>query len=181
MSIHNEIKQREGIPLDFDRINFITGFGSETHLCVFDDDLAKLSKIETADIFKDRKFAVMLVSQKDAGINHWVCLIKNGGEIYFFDSLGNSPEKLFQFTHEPSAPFLNWMKRTGVKFYAKKLQAWKANVQDCGIHVAIRIVKHALDPQQYYRWVKSAHLDPDFAISLLGHISLLRFEKKHGT
>ena len=74
MSIKKEINAREGTPISFDMINFITGLGKQTHLVVFDDDLAKKRVIETNDVFAGKRFSCMLVSQKDENINHWVCL-----------------------------------------------------------------------------------------------------------
>ena len=139
------------------------------------DDLPDDPKTE--DFFGGKETCAILCNLHNpdgtqSNTNHWICLIKRSNHIDFFDSLGNSPEQL---THhlKGSPALLNLSKKVHFKYASVKLQKFSSKINDCGCHVALRLLQNKKSPKEYAHWLTHGFLKPDLSVSMLCYLDLL--------
>ena len=169
MSVQKDLKLIESTPISFAQVQSLVAPRIRKLLVM--RELDKLPKhCQTKDIFGGKRFCAMYCArysnwQKQIAA-HWVCLIKQGSKIIFFDSLGHSPTALVHLLNSPKHHgFLDWVKKNQVSSNTTRLQ--NKYDQDCGDHIAVRLTKHALSTKQYVKWIKSFHLNTDHLVSLM--------------
>lgn len=116
-------------------------------------DLNKYNNIE--EIFKKNKYVdyVIILFQNEKNSGHWCALMKYGNYYEFFDSYGNSPEKVYKFTSPSMRKSLNINNnklcslfdktKKKVLYNAIKYQKNGNNQQEintCGRHCCYRIL-----------------------------------------
>ena len=149
------VTKREQTPISFDQIMKVLKGHTTCHFVLLDD----LPHNPTdANIFGSHDCAAILCTLHSAGhatnINHWVAAIKRKGEYWFSDSLGNDPNTLTAKLHNGHKALVNWMSSRKVVSSRVKLQKFQENIQDCGAHVASRLVMKHLAPRKYVHWLQ---------------------------
>jgi len=169
MSLLKDIKKQEGIPIAFDQIANCIGpkLAAQTNLCII-DELAET--VTASDIFKGKRFVACLITlynhNRATQIRHWICIIKGTGKHIYFDSLGNSPKRLFEITNNPHLGFRDFVQKHCTSLnYA--LQKNKHLVNTCGYHVACRIIFHSKSPRQYAKYIDSLTMNADDVVTFL--------------
>ena len=175
MTLKDEIRKREGIPISFDQITKVIGPHRDLCKLIIYDESYK--NITTEKLFGDKKICVLLVSLWEhstrTNINHWVLLIRRGPHSFdFFDSLGNTLPQLFSRTHDPHEELLKWADQQKIHSSYKKFQKFAAQVETCGYHIACRIMNHGLSPKAYVDWFHGMGHNTDFMVALLCHFAL---------
>jgi hypothetical protein len=132
-------------------------------------DLEKLSHLN--ELFDSKGRAVLFIPQQSERQGHWVCLIKNGREIEFFDPYGEPPEaqkdtvpksKLEQMRmNEPQLARLLDDSGYRILFNKVQLQQLKDDVQTCGRHCVTRLLYYRHPIQSYRRIIERSGMSPD--------------------
>ena len=125
--------------------------------------------------------SVVILYEKEPKVGHWVCLIRNGDTIEFFDSYGMFPEsekdyidheflrntgqlqnKLAQLLHDA------WNLGYKVEYNDYGMQVMKDGVSTCGRHVISRIWHKDMDIDEYNKFINSfKNLNPDDVVSII--------------
>ena len=168
------IKEREETPISFEQIQKVLK-GHTT--CKFNllDDLPE--KPTDSHIFGSHDCCALLCTLHSHGvatnINHWVCIIKAKSEYWFADSLGHDPVSLTARLHNGHRALVNWAQDKKVVSQHTKIQKFDSNINDCGAHVAVRLVMKNLPPRKYIHWLKHGLIgDTDLTVSMLSFMDL---------
>ena len=177
-NITETIKEREHIGISFDEIEpILKRHGISPNFVVL-DSLSNHPSIH--DIFGGKNVALILCNVHMHGhsssINHWISVIKTGHprKFWFFDSLGNTMQGIQIRVSNGKQSLTNWAKQYKIINSLEKLQSWSGNLQSCGMHQVVRILPKNLNPGHYIRWLKSAGMKPDMAVSYMCYIDLLK-------
>jgi hypothetical protein len=138
-------------------------------------DLNNIHNID--DIFINNSCVILI---KNKGMNHWVCVIKNGNYIEFFDSYGNTENNLKNYFDKKYLKQTNQIKNNINKlmFYSNpnyelhynniKYQSDNQNIATCGRHCIIRIMYKNLTDKEYknfiYKNCKKYEISPDYLV-----------------
>ena len=171
------IKLREETPISFEQIHKVIKGHTTTKFNMLDDLPEHPSDNH---IFGSHDSTAVLCTLHSHGIatniNHWICIIKAKGEYYFCDSLGHDIAVLTARLHNGHKALINWSHSRKVISQRTKIQKFSSNVNDCGAHVAVRLVMKHLPPRKFVHWLKNGLLgDTDLTVSMLSFLDL------HGT
>jgi hypothetical protein len=126
----------------------------------------------TIDSIFDRKGrCVLLIPRASPTDGHWVCLLKKGREIEFFDPYGEAPEnqkdglsrsKLEEL--DMDRPILmKKLRASGHRVYYNTygFQQEKPNINTCGRHAVVRCLYAPYTIDQYKKIIDKSRLTPD--------------------
>ncbi len=133
-------------------------------------DLHQMSSIDEA--FDDKGRAMMLYLTEDEHTGHWVCMLKKGKEVEYFDSYGGyKPDderkwlsKAKQEELGQDEPTLTRMLREAgykVTHNPYKFQEEVNDMNTCGRHSVVRLLLGHLPLKEYAHVLKSADVTPD--------------------
>lgn len=131
-------------------------------------ELAKMSSIEEA--FDENGRAMMLYLTESADSGHWVCMIKKGNDIEYFDPYGgykpdgerkwltkDKQEELGQ-----AEPMLTEMlKGYKVSSNPHHFQKLENDMNTCGRHCCVRLLLSHLSLPEYAKMIKDSGVNPD--------------------
>ena len=133
-------------------------------------ELHEMSSID--DAFDAYGRAMMLYLTEDEHTGHWVCMLKKGKEVEYFDSYGGykpdderkwlSKAKLEELGQDE--PTLTRMLREAgytVKYNPYKFQEEVNDMNTCGRHCVVRLLLGHLPLKEYARVVRGADVSPD--------------------
>lgn len=134
-------------------------------------ELKGMSSIE--DAFDKYGRAMMLYLTEDANTGHWVCMLKHGNVIEYFDPYGGykpdderkwlSPQKLEELG-EDEPVLTHMLKNYKVRSNPYKLQAESERgkaINTCGRHCVTRLMLGHLPIDKYAALIKSSGVSPD--------------------
>lgn len=159
------LKKVESYPLSDSDINIVLG---GTKIFTY-PDLSKFGRLE--DIFDSHGRAMMLFLTTSDTNGHWVCFLKRGNAVEYFDPYGLPPEadkkwlsrsKLIVLGEQE--PLLSRLiRQSGMAFsYNKhKYQKDMANNNTCGRHCCVRLLNKDLTEAQYYQKIKNSGMNAD--------------------
>ena len=137
-----------------------------------------LGKVESIDEVFDRKGrCIMLYLTEDEQTGHWVCMLKKGNRIDFFDPYGEAPEKALDTVPEEQKerlgeeePLLTRLfRQSGKQIYYNTypFQKDKRDVNTCGRHSVVRCLYAPYSLDKYKAVVDSSGMSPDNFVSAL--------------
>lgn len=112
---------------------------------------------------------VVILYETGKNYGHWVCLIKYGNTIEFFDPYGLGVDEQLSFSKK-SLPLLSiLLLNSDYKLIENKTQLQKKynNVSSCGRHVAVRLILKQLDIYEYLKMFENNKYDPDTVVTYL--------------
>jgi hypothetical protein len=128
------------------------------------------------DVFKPYDSVVILYETKP-NYGHWVCLLKHGNKIEFFDPYGffiddqlEFINKKFRKQNNEDFPILSKMlldSKYKIVYSKAKLQKYSGDISSCGRHVTFRIVMRDLPLNEYVKLLKHNKYDPDMIVTYL--------------
>jgi hypothetical protein len=141
----------------------------------------ELKKYSSLDDTLDSKGRVVILFLTEGPlVGHWTTLFKDGPDSFqWFDSYGLKPDgtrrwlsksKLISLREEKPV-LTNLIKRAEdggavVNFSPYHFQRDNASIETCGRHVACRLIKKHLSPEEYAIWVtKNNTADPDRVVT----------------
>ena len=143
-------------------------------------ELNQLRHIDQCFDTKGRCILLYLTVSNSAG--HWVCMLKKGSTIEYFDSYGEPPEQpltelptsKLQQLGQTDSTLMMLFKASGYKVYYNTFpfQQDRAGVATCGRHCVARLLYAPKSLEQYYSIVKSSGLTPDNFVSGLVYDAL---------
>ena len=130
------------------------------------------------DIMDDKGQAIILVPRLAKNVGHWVCVLTNkDGEIEFFDSYGDAPDKQKEgLTPEKIAELgigddilVPLLKASGkpVVYNTHKFQAERDNYNTCGRWCVGRLLFKDFSLEDFKKMIDETKLPPDDAITIL--------------
>lgn len=144
------------------------------------NQLKDINQIE--QIFKDNSCVILYEQKPKSG--HWVCLLKHGSTIEFFDSYGLFPDdekhhidpsfllSSNQQTNHLVKLLLDAQKR-GYRIEYNNYHFQNKNASTCGRHVIARILMKNYNIEQYNKFIKSFKkegLSPDDVVTIITSI-----------
>ena len=124
---------------------------------------AEMNHIDEAFDKLGRCIFLFLTQSETSG--HWLCMLKKGDSIYYFDSYGGKPEHPREWLSQEQLdvlgegePYLwNLLKQSHYKVYynTMKYQSDAANVNDCGRWCVARLICKDASDVQFYNIIKS--------------------------
>ena len=174
-TLRETLVNREQEPISFRQIMRVVKNHASPNFVLVDD----LKELPTdKDIFGSRSCACILLTKWIHGqrttVHHWVCLIKRKGRYEYFDPLGFSIKQMVMQLHSNKKSLENWASNRRVEESRIKLQQNQADVNTCGLHVAVRLCHEEMSNRQYARWLQHAFLKPDLSVSALCYLDLLK-------
>jgi len=145
-----------------------------------------LLKYKTIDQALDEKGRLMILYlTQDEYTGHWICLLKKGNKIEFFDPYGNlkpdeesawvSKKKLAEFDQDTHY-LTKLLKESGSKVVYNKFpfQSENRDITTCGRHCATRLYFKHLTLPEYTQMVLDSGMAPDdfvtnFTYKLINH------------
>ena len=175
-TLRQTIISREQTAISFDEImKALDGHNIKPNF-VFLDDLPE--NPTDGNIFKGKECVCILGTihshSHATKFNHWVCIIKKPREYWFFDSLGHTIKELTIKLASVKQSLVNWSQNKRIRENTQKIQKTDIDVNTCGMHVVIRLLRKDLNNVQYVKWLKHGFLNPDITVSLLCYIDLLK-------
>ena len=175
-TLRQTIISLEQTPISFDEImKGLSGHNVHPHF-VFLDDLP--DNPSDQHIFKGKDCACILGTLHSHShatkFNHWTCIIKRPGEYWFFDSLGHTIKQLTIKLASVKKSLVNWSQNKRIRENKQKIQKTDIDVNTCGLHVIVRLLRKELNNVQYVKWIKHGFLNPDITVSLLCYLDLLK-------
>jgi hypothetical protein len=145
-----------------------------------------LLKYKTIDQALDEKGRLMILYlTQDEYTGHWICLLKKGNKIEFFDPYGNLkpdeesewvPKKKLAEFDQDTHYLTKLLKESGYKVVYNKFpfQSENRDVTTCGRHCATRLYFKHLTLPEYTQMVLDSGLAPDdfvtnFTYKLINH------------
>jgi hypothetical protein len=141
-------------------------------------DLLQYRSIDQVLDEKGRLMILYLTSDEYTG--HWICLLKKGNKIEFFDPYGNlkpdeedqwvSSKKLKQFDQDTHY-LTKLLKESGYKVVYNKFpfQAESSDIATCGRHCATRLYFKHLTLPEYTQMVLDSNISPDDFVTNFTH------------
>jgi hypothetical protein len=145
-----------------------------------------LLKYKTIDQALDEKGRLMILYlTQDEYTGHWICLLKRGNKIEFFDPYGNlkpddqsdwvSKKKLAEFDQDTHY-LTKLLKESGYKIVYNKFpfQSESRDISTCGRHCATRLYFKHLSLPEYTQMILDSGINPDdfvtnFTYKLIDH------------
>jgi hypothetical protein len=143
-------------------------------------DLENVSSIE--QIFDPMGRCMLLYPVSSEYSGHWVCLIKKGEHIEFFDPYGKAPDTELKWVsmakrrdmnmEEPTLTRL--LKESGYKvtYNSHDFQKDDQTVNTCGRHCVVRLMFKHLSLDEYRKLIKSSGLPPDEFVAGITYLQL---------
>jgi hypothetical protein len=128
------------------------------------------------DVLDEKGRLMLLYLTEDESTGHWVCLLKRGNKIEYFDPYGNykpdeekewlTKEKQEQFG-EDTDHLTELLGSSGYKVVYSKapFQEDKQDINTCGRHCATRLYFKHLSLPQYTQMVIDSGMSPDDFVS----------------
>jgi len=144
--------------------DFVRNFGLDVK-----DKILKYSDLqnyETIDeLIPDKDDFRILLLESEPSVGHWVCLIRKGDTLEFFDSYGKThkgelkyiPKFINKMLNQPDDYLTRIMKSSKNPIFSTlKLQKENPNICTCGRHVIARILcsKAGFDLNDYEKLIK---------------------------
>jgi hypothetical protein len=143
-------------------------------------ELEGMSSID--DAFDDAGRAIMLYLTENADTGHWVCMLKKGKTVEYFDPYGGykpdgerrwlTKEKLEELGQDE--PLLTKMLREGgykvvsnPYHFQKKPEEAEGDVNTCGRHCCSRLLLGHLSLPQYHKTIMNSGVPPDEFVTTL--------------
>lgn len=139
------------------------------------DELKSYSSLE--DLFESRRGekgfdCIIILLQIEAPhaprVGHWITLLDHSSYYEHFDSYGLDIDEELAITHEK--PYLrNLFRDTSKRIDSnnERLQRFREDVNTCGRWAVARCLFVELTLDEYKKFIKSVHLTPDLAVTLL--------------
>ena len=137
--------------------------------------LKNLSSIDQAFDRKGRSMLLILTNGPTEG--HWVCMIKKGDSIEYFDPYGEAPEeqkdelsKSRLRALDQEAPYLtNLFRKSGYKitYNTFPFQKDSKSINTCGRHCAVRLFYAPMSLSKYHSIIGKSGMSPDDFVSAL--------------
>jgi hypothetical protein len=151
----------------------------DTKILVY-PDLENVSSID--EIFDPMGRCMLLYPVSSEFSGHWVCLMKRGNSIEFFDPYGNAPDTELEWVSKAKRRAMNieeptltrLMKESGYKttYNSHDFQEDHKSVNTCGRHCIVRLVFKHLTLDEYRKLIKSSGLSPDEFVSGVTYLQL---------
>jgi len=128
------------------------------------------------DVLDEKGRLMLLYLTEDESTGHWVCLLKRGNKIEYFDPYGNykpdeekewlTEDKLEQFGQDTDH-LTKMLGSSGYKVVYSKapFQEDKQDINTCGRHCATRLYFKHLSLPQYTQMVIDSGMSPDDFVS----------------
>jgi hypothetical protein len=152
-------QQIKAYPLSNQDIQDILAPDTEIHIY---PDFASMSSIDEAFDKLGRCIFLFLTESKSAG--HWLCMIKRGDTIEYWDSYGKPPEEQRNWLSQEELdalnegePYLmNLLEQSGYKVYynTHKYQKESSKDNECGRWVVARLVCKDISNDEFLKLVK---------------------------
>jgi hypothetical protein len=127
------------------------------------------------EIFDDMGRCMVLFLTEDQYTGHWLCLHKEGDDIYYFDPYGEKIDadrkwlgkSKLQELHEEKPLLKDLLLRSGKKIYYNSypFQEDREDINTCGRHCSTRLLYKHLDLDDYYDMIRKSNLNPDQFVS----------------
>ena len=138
-------------------------------------DLNDMSQIE--DAFDDKGRCLILYLTEDEHTGHWVCMIKKGKTIEYFDPYGKyrpdeerewlTKDKLIQLDqYQPTLTELLRRSRYKVIVNPYHFQKDKGDIATCGRHCVCRLYHKDMSLPAYDKMIKNSGHNPDDYVSM---------------
>ncbi len=137
-------------------------------------ELAGVSTIE--ELFDGLGRCIILYLTEDQHTGHWVCMMKRGNKVEYFDPYGKKPDNPLTWLSreakaelDESQSYLYPLFRRGKVQVISSSYPYQKNVADvntCGRHCITRLVLKDYSLEQYYDLIQKSGLDPDTFVSL---------------
>jgi len=111
----------------------------------------KLKYVERIEDILVNDSAVILIDNKNSSIGHWVCLIKRGNTLSYFDSYGREPDPKEYNIRIPYLSMLLYRSGLNVEYNDKQYQGPETST--CGRHVVARIILKDYSLAYYNRFM----------------------------
>ena len=136
------------------------------------------------DIFDKEGRSILLYPTTSETNGHWVCMIKKGNHIEFFDPYGNKPDSQLKWIsdkkrrgfgiHYPTLTRLFKESGYDVDYNHHKFQENGNDINTCGRHCLARLHFKDLTLDQYKDFIKKSGLSPD---EFVGGFTYLKLNK----
>jgi hypothetical protein len=166
------MQEIKSYPLSDDDIRKI--LGQDIKIITY-PQLAKMRSIDEAFDRKGR--CIMLYLTEDAHSGHWVCMLKKGNSIEYFDPYGEAPEEALQDVPQSKLEQLNeaypyltrLMRGSGKKvtYNHHPFQQLKRDINTCGRHAVVRCLYAPYPINKYKKVMDSSGMTPDNFVSAL--------------
>ena len=153
--------------------------GSDIKIMIY-SDLENVPSIDSIFDIKGRSMLLYPVSSEYNG--HWVCLLKKGDKIEFFDPYGKAPDKELDWigsakrrefnVEEPTLSRLLKESDYKISYNKHPFQKDGATVNTCGRHCVVRLMFKDLSLDAYLKLIKSSGLTADEFVSGLTYLKL---------
>jgi hypothetical protein len=137
-------------------------------------DFNKMNSIDEA--FDSQGRCLFLYLTEDHSTGHWICMIRNGKEIEYFDPYGGydpdeegkwlSESKLKELgQHYPTLTML--LEKSGAKVIPNPyaFQKDRKDIATCGRHCVVRLYMKHLNLKEYKKWIEESGMTPDDFVS----------------
>ena len=138
-------------------------------------ELANMSHID--ECFDDKGRAIMLFLTTGPAEGHWICMLKKGDTIEYFDPYGEAPEQEKKWLSKEmleklgqDEPYLKrLMAASGYKIIVNKHKFQKdgGDINTCGRHCVVRCLYAPYSLAQYAKVIKSSGMSPDDFVGAL--------------
>ena len=142
--------------------------------CMLYDDIPDHSNINK--IMADLDSLIILYQIKpeggglSGGVGHFICITKRGHSKYsHFDSYGLSVDEEIHLTHENPNIIKNLLAGVEYDTNKKRLQAFKNDVNTCGLHTLFRSLFFNMNNSEYLNYIKPMvkKINPDDLVTLI--------------
>ena len=123
-----------------------------------------LKMVRSIDDILVNNSAVILIDNKNSNIGHWVCVVKHGNTLSYFDSYGRPPDPKMYHIHTPYLSKLMHDSKYDLEYNDNNYQG--ANTSTCGRHVITRILLKDYPLSYYDRFMKQFDNDDDLVSAL---------------
>ena len=121
------------------------------------EELKNYSNID--DVLKNNSL-VLLINNKAGPIGHWVCLVKRGKVLSYFDSAGRAPDPPEYNIKNPYLSKLLYKSPYELEYSEKRYQ--KRLTSTCGRHVILRIIMKDRPLSEYQHLMNKFKNKDDF-------------------
>ena len=133
------------------------------------------------EVFDEQGRSLMLFLTEDINTGHWICMIKKGDEINYFDPYGNKPDEDLKWLDDRKRDELDQetpkltklLKESGYKVFYNTYPFQKDgdNINTCGRWCALRLLYKDKTLKQFYdmirKYMKEYKLNGDEVVSIL--------------
>lgn len=138
----------------------------------------ELSQYKNIDQCLKPHNALIILVETKKNYGHWVCLLKNGKTLEYFDPYGLKVDDALKFIpahfrmeNNEKFPHLSYLllnSKYELVYNHYKLQKFMKDVNTCGRHVAMRIILRNVPIDEYIALLtKTKHYNPDFFVTAL--------------